>query len=184
MRGVVLCLSMLALAACKPPASDEYVERTRIAGGRDTPSEPLESPDTSGAVWAEAARENRLLYGKPGETPMMALECVEGEDGPLLAYTRFAPADPHAQAILALIGNSHVVRLFVDAQKQGEVWLWQGSVTADDPQLDVLTGARQVEATIPGAGSLILNPSQLPGELIETCQTLAMPEPFAPEDPA
>ncbi len=176
--------AFLLLAACRPPASDDYVERGQISSGRQAPSEPIASPDTEGAVWAEALRENRLLYGKPGETPLMALECVESEGDPRLAFTRFARADPHAEAILALIGNSHVVRLFVDAQKQGDAWLWHGSVPADDPQLDVLTGARQVEATVPGAGSMILNPSRLPGELIETCQALASSAPSEPEDPA
>lgn len=182
-KGALLT-GLLFLTACKPPASDDYVERTRIADGVDAPSEPIDSPDTEGAVWAEAARENRLLYGKPGETPLMALECVDSDGEPKLAFTRFARADPHAKAILALIGNSHVVRLFVDARKQGEAWLWYGEVPADDPQLDVLTGARAVEATIPGAGSTILNPSQMPAALIEACQSLAPPEPASPEDPA
>ena len=62
--------------------------------------------------------------------------------------------------------------------------------------MDVLTGTRQVEATVPGAGSVILNSSPLPGELVETCrapdqavtaeaaESDPSPAPAAPEDPA
>ena len=37
----------------------------------------------------------------------------------------------------------------------------------------MLTGNREVEATVPGAGSVILNPSALPGELVERCRAPA-----------
>ena len=186
-------LFVLALAACKPPASDEYTERTRIVPRAEAPSEPIASPDTEGAVWAATDDADRLLYGKPGERPFFALECTDQGGLPLVAYTRFAKADAHAKAILALIGNGHVSRLKIDATERGDVWRWEGAVEAEDPALDVLTGTRQVEATVPGAGSLILNPSALPGGLVERCrlqgdagpeETSAKPEPSAPEDPA
>ncbi len=186
-------LFVLALAACKPPASDEYTERTRIAPRAATPSEPIRSPDTEGAVWAATDNADRLLYGKPGERPFFALECTDQGGLPLVAYTRFAKADAHAKAILALIGNGHVSRLKIDATERGDIWRWEGAVEAEDPALDVLTGTRQVEATVPGAGSLILHPSALPGELVENCrrQEDAQPEgsnaeaaPSEPEGPA
>ncbi|MEX0342416.1 MAG: hypothetical protein AB3N06_07505 [Erythrobacter sp.] len=182
----------MLLAACQPPASDEYVERTRIGGGVDGPSEPIDSPDTEGAIWAPASKEGRLLFGKPGERPLFAIECVADSAEPMLAYTRFAKADSHAKAVLALIGNSHVARLPIDATRVGDIWRWEGTAPVADPSWDVLTGRRGVEATVPGAGSLILNPSALPGELIEECRALADPpseesessEPAPPEDPA
>ena len=184
---------VLALAACKPPASDEYIERTRIEPRAAAPSEPIKSPDTEGAVWAATDNADRLLYGKPGERPFFALECTDQGGLPLIAYTRFAKADAHAKAILALIGNGHVSRLKIDAVEHGGVWRWEGAVEAEDPAFDVLTGTRQVEATVPGAGSLILNPSALPGEMVERCrlqdeagpeETNAEPAPSEPEDPA
>ena len=193
MVRILAPLFVLALAACKPPASDEYAERTRIAPRAEAPSEPIASPDTEGAVWAATDNADRLLYGKPGERPFFALECTDQGGLPLVAYTRFAKADAHAKAILALIGNGHVSRLKIDATERGDVWRWEGAVAAEDPALDVLTGTRQVEATVPGAGSLILNPSTLPGELVERCRRhedtqpadiSAEPEPSAPEDPA
>ena len=188
---IAACL-VLALGACQPPASDEYSERSRIAPQADGPSEPITSPDTQGAVWAAADNPDRLLYGKPGERPLFALECQDQGGLPLIAFTRFARADAGAKAMLALIGNGHVSRLKIDATERGEVWRWEGAIEAADPALDVLTGPRQVEATVPGAGSLILNPSGAPGELVERCRAMAAPEPAAtatpepslPEDPA
>ncbi len=179
-RSGILPLILL-LAACKPPASDEYVERTRLPERRDKPAAPIASPDTTGAIWAPAS-DSRLLYGKPGERPLFAIECEMTKQPSAMVYTRFAAADPHAKAVLALIGNGHVKRLKIDAVRVGEVWLWRGDLAAIDPAWDVLTGAREVEATVPGAGSLKLNPSPLPGQLVERCRPLA--EPATPADPA
>ncbi|MBL43323.1 MAG: hypothetical protein CMN71_00995 [Sphingomonadaceae bacterium] len=192
MRPAPALLPILVLAACKPPAADDYVERTRIGGEVQGPSEAIDSPDTQGAVWAPADKARRLLYGKPGERPLFAIECVGQGTGPMLAYTRFAKADPHAKAVLALIGNSHVTRLPIDAAQVGDVWRWEGAAPVTDPRWDVLTGTREVEATVPGAGSVILNPSALPGALVEECRALAQPPsddepnpaPSAPEGPA
>lgn len=163
---------LVALAACKPPAADDYVARVGIER-REAPSEPIDSPDTQGAIWARSGGDNRLIYGKPGERPLMALACESRDGEPVIAYTRFARADPRAKAILALIGNSHVARLKIDAQRNGKVWIWQGAVPAGSTDLEALTGPRQVEATVPGAGSVILNPSAEPGALIAQCRSLA-----------
>ncbi|MBX7495308.1 hypothetical protein K3172_05505 [Qipengyuania sp. 6B39] len=189
-------VSTLALAACKPPASDDYAERTRLAPAVKAPSDPIDSPDVEGAVWAPTDNADRLLYGKPGERPLFALECIEQGGLPLVTYTRFAVADAHAKAVLALIGNGHVSRLKIDAAENGGAWRWEGTIEALDPKLDVLTGQREVEATVPGAGTLRFNPSARPGELVERCRAMAAPEPkpepnvsetpapSRPEDPA
>ena len=179
MRLALVFPLLLLASACQPPAADEYVERTRIASGREAPMEPIDSPDTGDAVWAQAESGDKLLFGNPGETPFFALECAEAQ----VRYTRYVAADPHAKAILALIGNGHVARLKIDATKVGEAWLWQGSVPADDPGLEGLGGARQVEATVPGAGSLMLKPSRLPGDLIDRCAASAQPAPSPPAVP-
>ena len=192
MRPAPALLPILVLAACKPPAADDYVERTRIGGEVQGPSEAIDSPDTQGAVWAPADKARRLLYGKPGERPLFAIECVGQGAVLMLAYTRFAKADPHAKAVLALIGNSHVTRLPIDAIQINDIWRWEGAAPVTDPRWDVLTGTREVEATVPGAGSVILNPSALPGALVEECRALAQPPsddepnpaPSAPEGPA
>ncbi len=170
MPRLLVLAALAALASCQPPAADDYVERTRIDSGTSGPSEPIDSPDTEGAIWAPSGAGDRLLFGKAGERPLMAFECVIEDGVRVLQYTRFAPADMHAKAILALIGNGHVSRLKIDAVRHGGAWLWQGSIAADSPMLDVLTGRREVEATVPGAGSIVLSPSPLPGALVERCR--------------
>ena len=173
-------LALVALAACKPPATDDYVARVALDDARVHASEPLPSPDTEGALWADAGQGDRILYGKPGSAPLMALACEEGGDGKRIHITRFAAADPKAKAILALIGNGHVVRLNVDATWNGRAWLWEGYAAADDPALEVLTGPRRLEATIAGAGTVELNPSQRPRNLVEACLANS-PRPGEPE---
>lgn len=192
MRRTLALLPLAILAACKPPASDDYIERARIDEPAEGPSEPIDSPDTDDAIWAPAEEGARLLYGNPGEHPLFAIECLSDGTEPMLGYTRFARADAHAKAILALIGNGHVSRLNIDAVQIGDIWRWEGAIEADDRRLDALTGRREVEATVPGAGSVILNASALPGELVERCRNLTepltaeepMPAPSSPEDPA
>ena len=170
-------LMIALLAGCKPPASDDYVARTRIAGQADSPSVPILAPDTAGAIWAPGSTGDRLIFGLPGQRPLMALECKAAGGRSEVTYIRYALADPHAQAMLALIGNGHVSRLKIDAQRVKSVWLWQGTIDAHAPELDVFTGLREVEATVPGAGSLKLNPSDLPGALIARCRALTAPPP-------
>lgn len=168
-------LVLLALAACRPPAADDYVERVSLDGARTQVREPLASPDVEGAIWASVGT-SRLVYGKPGAAPLFALAC-EGEDRLRTVHmTRFAATDRGAKALMALVGNGHIARLKVDAEWNGRAWLWEGRNIPNDPRLDVLTGARKVEVTVPGAGTLALNPSPRPGELIERCRRLAAPE--------
>ena len=134
------------------------------------------SPDTEGAVWASSATPLRIVFGHPGKPPLLAIECAGSPA--LLKVTRFAATDPRAKGMMALIGNGHVERLKVDAlDLGGRGWLWQGRFEPADPRLDALTGARRLELTIPGAGSLLLPGSPRPGELIERCRQIASPEP-------
>lgn len=169
MVRTIALLPLLALAACKPPASDDYLARAVIKEERTAPRAPIASPDTEGAAWAPSPKSGRLLYGLPGQAPLLSLACQDGQ----LVYTRYVAADANAKAVLALIGNGHVERLWVDAEQDGaegsEAWLWRGRTAADDPRLEVLTGRNRVEATIPGAGSVILNASNAPGDFINRC---------------
>ena len=175
----IALIALTLLAACKPPASDEYVARTEIAAPRNAPAEPIASPDTEGANWAQSPRTGRLLYGKPGEAPLLSLDCEAGT----LVYRRYVAADPQAKAVLALIGNGHVARLWIDAAEEGEAWLWRGSLAADDPRLDVLTGRNRVEATVPGAGSVVINASSAPAEFINRCAASLAPAPTETTSP-
>ncbi len=175
-RSAILAWAALSLAACKPPASDEYLKRVDLTQAGSFASEPLPSPETEGAIWAESDRTGRILYGIPGSTPLLALACESSGKEPLLQLTRFAPADPRAKALMALVGNGHVARIPVDAAWNGSAWLWQGSREARGDTWEVLTGPRSVEATLPGAGTVTLNPSQRPSQLIAQCRGNALPE--------
>lgn len=166
-RSVLVFL--LALAACQPPAADNYVERVELAEKQRSVGEPIRSPDTQGAIWAAAEEPLRLLYGKPGEPPLIALACDLAGHEPQLHVTRFARADAEAKALFAFVGNGHIARIPVDAEYNGRAWLWEGSVPADTYQLGALTGPRALYATLPGAGRVEINASPRPGQLIEAC---------------
>ncbi len=168
-------IALALLAACRPPASDEYVERIALDDARRGPQVLMTSPDTSGAIWANSGGAQRIVFGHPGQPPLLAIECAQG--GAMLTVTRFAATEAGAKAMMALIGNGHVERLKVDATpiSGGHAWVWQGRFDPLDPRLDALTGGRQFELTIPGAGTLRLAPSPRPREVIEACRALGAP---------
>lgn len=171
-------LALAPLAACKPSAADGYIERAEQAQASPFASAPLPSPDTTGATWARTGQADRIIYGVPGRQALAALACKEGR----LELTRSVPADRGALAFAALVGNSHVARIPVDAVPSDRSAIWQGTVAADHPGLEALTGAGPVELTIPGAGTVVLNPSPLPGQLVLACRQAALP--LAPAPPA
>lgn len=178
----LLCVTLtLTLAACKPPAADDYVQRIELADVRGGPRAPLPDPDVAGAIWAPVEGGVRLLYGRSGETPMLALECTGHDAAPSIELTRYVQADLQSKALMALIGNNHIARLPVDAQWNGKAWLWVGRYPADDPDLAVFAGEDEVELTIPGAGSLMLNASPLPELLIGDCAAPIDPQADLPE---
>ncbi len=160
------------LTACNPPAADDYVERVELLDPGTGGAKPLASPDTQNSIWGAGAGEMRLLYGNPGKSPILGLSC-EGirTETPLIRIVRYAPADADAKALFALVGNGTVARLKMDSTWTGKGWRWEGTLDAADPDLDVFTGRRSVEATLPGAGSVIINPSFAPRDLIENCRS-------------
>lgn len=170
-RTLALTLPIIALAACKPPPTDDAEARGALAVEQKGPSMPIDSPDSENAIWADSVTPNRIIYGNPGEAPMLALSCEEetGADANL-RITRYALADEGAGAFMALVGNSHIARIPVDATPSGTAFIWSGVVAANHPDLEVLTGQKAVTATTPGAGMVTLNPSGKPRELIENCR--------------
>ena len=169
-------LVLVALAACRPPASDRYVQRIELGVDTGRPHVEAVSPDVQGAIWASSGGPARIVFGKPGEPPYLALACTGSGSNRAVEVTRFAQTDPHAKGMMALIGNGHVERLKIDASWNGRGWLWQGRYRPEDTRLDALTGTRRLELTIPGAGTLKLEGDPRPGELIELCRRLSAPE--------
>ena len=168
--AIPFCLTFLSLAACKPPPTDEAGARGELVEQRKAPSPPIDSPDSSNAIWAASKVSGRLLYGNPGEAPMLAVTCNADDDAPTLTITRYVLADEGASALMALIGNGHIARLPVEATPRNDYFLWEGTFPADDPDLEVLTGQREVTMTIPGAGMVTMNPDEKPILLIESCR--------------
>lgn len=168
-----LLAPVLALAACKPPPTDADIRRAIPEAEPTFASVPLPSPDTEGATWAQSPQaEGRLIYGIPGKPALLALECLETEGGlSQLQISRLSPADEGAEALLALVGNGHIGRIAVDARDIGGQTMWRGEEDAIDLAWEPLTGPRLVGATVPGAGRLELNPSNLPGDLIDDCRS-------------
>lgn len=180
-QAIPLLLPTLALAACKPPPTDEAGARGALVEKREAPSEPIVSPDTSEAIWAPSSIPGRIIYGNVGEAPLLALECLDDGEEPRLRVDRYTLADEGAGALLAFVGNSHILRMKVDATALGDVFVWEGNVPASEPSLEVLTGRREATATVPGGGKLTLNPSELPRDLIENCRMLGV-EPTGDEN--
>lgn len=181
MRGLVALavLAVAGLAGCKPPPTDSAVARVALVTSDKGPSEPIPSPDVTGAAWAATASPLRLVYGKPGQPVLLALECLApGTPEAILRITRHAPADEGAAALLALIGNNWIGRFPVDATPVRGRLLWQGDIPAAAPAWAALRPQREATVTVPGAGLLRLNPSPLPMALVEACRGEgALPQP-------
>lgn len=186
MRGAILAGLALAgaLGGCKPPPTDAAVARVSLRTPTSGPSEPLPSPDTTGAAWASTDNPQRLVYGVPGQPVLLALECLGPASADAkLRITRHAPADSGAAALLALIGNGWIGRFPVDATQIGGRVMWQGDVPAAQREWDALKPEREATATVPGAGLVRLNPSPLPMALVTACR--GKPDaPALPADPA
>jgi hypothetical protein len=170
MLRISTCLALALLASCKPPASDEAFARTMVTRAVSGPSQPLASPDSKAAIWSVDSTPGRILYGQPGAAPWLALACETVGKEAMIRISRIAPADEGAGAMLALIGNGRRARLAVDAVWDGQQRIWEGRIAALDPALGVLTGKREVTATIPGAGEVRINPGSAPAQFIEQCR--------------
>lgn len=133
-------------------------------------SAPLPSPETEGAVWVLSQRtDGRLIYGVPGEAALLSLEC-DNTATPSLRITRTSPADEGAGALLALVGNGHIGRIMVDATEVSGGSFWVGEAAAFDEVWEPLAGPRELIATVPGGGTVNIDPSPLPRFLIEACR--------------
>ena len=178
-RGVALATTML-LSACQPAAPDPnaveridldaQVEQAPLTGGL---------PSAVGAGWELAPDNRSLRFANPGGEPLLSLACeVPANEAPRMRFVQFAAAPPGAKALFALVGNGMVARIDMDARREGDRWLWRGTMPADSFRLDVLTGDREVIATMPGGGEITLPASPLPRQLVEWCRQQAQPAPI------
>ncbi len=171
---LTLIALLLAMAACKPPPTDADMARAMPEDEPVYASDPLPSPETEGAMWAYSSQqESRIVYGIPGEPALIALDCLAPglhQSFPALQITRMSPADQGASALLAMVGNGHIGRIGVVADPMGGSFVWKGHSPAEDLVWEALAGPRALGITVPGAGRVEMNPSQVPGEFIEACR--------------
>ncbi len=131
----------------------------------------MQSPDTSEAFWSVDEDGQAILFGNEGEPPLMSIACRLDANPPQLAIIRHAAARPGLSALFPVIGNGMRSRFLVDAKLSEGEWRWEGTLPADDPQLDVFTGTRDITATLPGRGMLEIAGSRIPGEFVNWCRT-------------
>ena len=161
----------LILAACGD-GTDAPVQAQRISleEARAKVAEPLLSPDTNGAGWTVTANAQAIEFGRLGAPPYLTLACDVSEAPATLTIIRHVPARPGQKALFPVIGNGTISRFKVDAALRTGEWHWEGTLPASDPQLDVFTGPRELQATLPGGGSLMIDGSRIPGEFINWCR--------------
>lgn len=163
-------LALLLLAACKGEQEPVQAQRFSLAAARHVPETPIPSPDTAGASWSVTKDAQAIDFGRPGADPLLTLACDLRKTPAQLRIVRHVAARPGEKALLPVIGNGTVSRFKVDATLTAGEWRWEGTLPANDPSLDVFTGPRELEATLPGGGTLLIAGSRLPGEFVNWCR--------------
>jgi hypothetical protein len=172
LKTVAAVAAVLVLAAACHRVEQEPVQAQRVAFD-EVPSQgeqPLASPDTKGASWTASANGQALDFGNPGARPLVTLACNSDAAPPQVTVVRHAPARAGEKALFPVIGNGKISRFEVDAARVGDEWRWQGTLPADDLQLEVFAGARSLEATLPGGGTIKIEGSAAPGQFIAACR--------------
>ena len=169
-RLPLIVATLLSLVACDRAEEPVDPQRISLDAARGEAREPLPSPDTDDARWTIAPDGQAVAFGNAGERPFLSLACRVKDDPPTIRVIRHAEARPGEKALFPVIGNGTISRFKADAALEDDEWRWQAVVPADDALLEVFTGAREIEATLPGAGSLIISGSRVPGEFIAWCR--------------
>ena len=166
-----LLISLLFLSACGE-GGDAPVQAQRISldDARAKVAEPLLSPDTKAAAWAVTRNDQAIAFGQPGARPFLSLVCDLREAPATLTIVRHVAVRPGQKALFPVIGNGRISRFKVDAALAEDEWRWEGVLPASDPQLDVFAGAGELQATLPGGGTLLIEGSRIPGEFVTWCR--------------
>ncbi|MCW1382497.1 hypothetical protein OLX02_06650 [Novosphingobium sp. KCTC 2891] len=166
--GIAAVCSLAALSGCTKSAASTPREgapldavRLSMPQSEALPGAPVEN---ARAGWTGNGDEAR--FGYAGETPLLTLACRSG----VVLVTRHSPAEVGAQALFALQGSGHILRLPVDATsvpgQRG--YLWQGSLNPDDPGAAVFQGA--FNGTLPGGGMIKVVASDAARDVLRRCK--------------
>ena len=167
-KAPALLITLLFLAACDRGETPVQAQRISLDDARARQAEPLASPDTEDAAWTVRSNGQAIDFGKAGGSPLLSLECRLRQER--IAVVRHAPARPGQEALFPVIGNGLVSRFKVDATLADREWRWEGALPAADPQLDVFVGQAELQATLPGGGTLLIEGSRIPGEFVNWCR--------------
>lgn len=166
-RSIPILLTLATLAAC-----DRGDEPNPQADATPQPA-PYETPvipDLEEASWTVSPDGQAIDFGLPDGAPLLTLDCRLKEEPPQVAILRHHPAEVDAKALFPVIGNGMTSRFPLDATLEADGRIWEGTFAADDPMLDVFTGPRPIEATLPGGGTLQIAGSRIPGEFLAWCR--------------
>lgn len=163
---------LVLLAACdqqaEPPRDDVQRVSLQDMEPRQAVADP--SPDTSAANWTVATNGQAIRFGNENEPPLLTMACNVDAQPPEMVIIRHARALPGQGALFPVLGNGMTSRFMVDARLGDNEWHWEARLPANDPQLDVFAGPRDLVATLPGRGSLEIAGSRIPGEFLEWCR--------------
>jgi hypothetical protein len=166
-----LLVACALLASCDgEPEAPMQAQRISFEEVRGRAPEPTLSPDTGSASWKVSADGRAIDFGPSGGAPLLTLACNLRETPATLILVRHTSSRPGQKALLPVIGNGTISRFKVDAALADGEWRWEGRFPATDPQLDVFTGPRELEATLPGGGTLQIAGSRIPGEFVNWCR--------------
>ena len=170
-QALTIALLTAALAAChrgeKAPVQGQRISLSDVPSGGE---EPLPSPDTKDASWAVSQTGQAINFGNPEGRPFLSLACIVKGGLPQITIIRHAPARPGEKALFPVIGGGVISRFKVEAALADNEWRWQGTLPADDPLLEVFEGAHELEATLPGGGTVNVKASSVPGQFLTWCR--------------
>jgi hypothetical protein len=169
-RPIVIALTIASLAACHGEQAPVQGQRIALDQVPSQGEQPLPSPNTEGARWTPSADGQAIDFGRPGDRPFLSLQCDIKAEPPRLTIVRHAPSRPGEKALFPVMSNTTIARFKVDAALRDGEWRWEGALPASDPQLDVFTGPLEIEATLPGGGTLTIAGSRIPGEFVNWCR--------------
>ncbi|MBO9518813.1 MAG: hypothetical protein J7493_12165 [Porphyrobacter sp.] len=165
----ILALCVI-LSACGGDAdTPEGAKRISLDTARQQPSEPLPSPDLKDAGWTVSENGQAISFGRSG-APMLSLVCNLKATPARLTVIRHVGTRPGEKALFPVIGNGTISRFKADATLHQGEWRWEAALEASDPQLDVFTGTHELEATVPGGGTLKMAGSRIPREFVNWCR--------------
>jgi len=170
LNACVMSGALLALTACQREPEPVQAQRFSLDAARHVPEAPIASPDTRNAAWSVTKDAQAIDFGRPGADPLLSLACDLRKTPAQLRIVRHVVARPSEKALLPVIGNGTISRFKVDATLAAGEWRWEGALPANDPSLDVFTGPRELEATLPGGGTLLIAGSRIPGEFVNWCR--------------